>query len=127
MEEIEKIIEFLRRGKEIDMSEAIVGNKEKPLVLEGYFRRIDLSGARGYVKIVSKFTNLLDASGAQGLYLVLEGKFNIVDASGGKITVDREKAQIIIFDASNSKSVTLEEIDFEAEAAGEEEQEANQQ
>jgi hypothetical protein len=95
------------------MSEGVFGSKEKPLVLGGCFKRIDLSGAKGYVKIISEFTNLLDASGAKGLYLVLEGRFNVVDASNGKITVEKEKAEIVCFDRSRSQSVKQEEIDFE--------------
>jgi hypothetical protein len=108
----EEVFKYLNRLESRDFSGSTLGTEKTPLVIEGEYNRIDLSKARGYVKIVSDFTNLVDASHAEGLRLILEGKFNIVDASYGKISLNREKAEINILDASGSEEVKLEEIDI---------------
>jgi hypothetical protein len=100
----EEVFRYLGRLESRDFSGLVLGTKRGPYVIKGNYNRIDLSESKGYVKISSEFTNLVDASGAKGLFLVLEGKFNIVDASGGKIKVDREKAEINVFDDFGSDS-----------------------
>ncbi len=98
---LEEVWEVLRRLESRDYSEARLGTKEKPFIIEGNFNRIDLSKASGWVTIKG-FVNILDASNAQDLHLELVGKFNFVDLSGAKVELNRKKAEINIFDASGA-------------------------
>jgi len=89
---------------EVDYSGAQLGTPETPHVIKGNFTNIDLSGASGYVRIISDFTLRVDASWSNFSSLVLEGDFGIVDLSGAKIEkFNCERARVLYLDKSGSQ------------------------
>ncbi len=106
-EKMEEVFNFIKRlsDGDLDHSGGKLGTREKPFIFKGSWRRLDLSEAKGFVKVISTgLINILDVSGSKFKLLELEGNFNVVDASGSRIKrYDRSNARILVDDMSCSE------------------------